>query len=167
MGRFRVGVAAVVAVLVVVAGGPVGARRDPFVSGSAGAGRAVERAVAFVEAVDLARVEAAVGAVLVDAAAFIEAAERSAAALRRAPASRSSSASSGGWGELTDGQLAALNVCEASGDNGWRTGRYGLETGTNDVGSWSLEQQQAEARRIYRERGPTAWGVDCRDEIGG
>lgn len=60
-----------------------------------------------------------------------------------------------------------LNQCEASGENGWRTGRYGLETGTGDVGSWSLEAQQAKVREIYAQYGANAWGVNCRRFFGG
>lgn len=72
-----------------------------------------------------------------------------------------------GGGTITQDQFAALNECEASGENGWRTGRYGLETGTGDVGQWSLEQQQARAQQIYDDVGAGAWGVSCRGILGG
>ena len=72
----------------------------------------------------------------------------------------------GGGGVITSDQFAALNICEAGGENGWRTGRYGLELGY-PIGDWSIEQQQAKAQEIYDRAGAHAWGPLCAPILGG
>ena len=72
----------------------------------------------------------------------------------------------GGGGPITQEQFAALNVCEAGGENGWRTGRYGLELGY-PIGDWSIEAQQAKAQEIFDRAGPHAWGPLCAPILGG
>lgn len=72
----------------------------------------------------------------------------------------------GDGGTITQEQFAALNQCEASGENGWRTGRYGLEF-PYPIGGWSIEQQQAKAQEIFDRAGAHAWGPMCAPILGG
>jgi hypothetical protein len=72
----------------------------------------------------------------------------------------------GGGGVITSDQFAALNICEAGGENGWRTGRYGLELGY-PIGDWSIEQQQAKVQEIFDRAGAHAWGPLCAPILGG
>jgi hypothetical protein len=74
----------------------------------------------------------------------------------------STPAVSGGGGIDFEG----LNQCEASGENGWRTGRYGIEAGY-PIGHLSDAEQQAWVQRIYSQYGAGAWGVACQRYLGG
>ena len=97
-------------------------------------------------------------------------AERVAASARAAaarPASvtpPSASAQGGGGGPLTAAQLQALAQCESGGQNGWRTGYFGLEDGTGTVGQRSWDSQVAQVQQIYARYGRSAWG--CADQAG-
>lgn len=129
----------------------------------------VREAVEYVEWAGAAEVEAGIAAALDDVARFTGQIEADQAAARAAAARAPvvPAARSGGHGGCCSaGQLAALNQCEASGGNGWRTGRYGLEAGY-PVGSMSDADQAAWVQRIYDQSGAHAWGPMCAPILGG
>jgi hypothetical protein len=67
------------------------------------------------------------------------------------------SPSSSGGGSLSYQQLQALSNCESGGQNGWRTGYFGIEAGY-PIGHMSWDEQAAWANRIYADHGASAWG---------
>jgi hypothetical protein len=56
-----------------------------------------------------------------------------------------------------------ISLCESGGENGWRTGYFGIEAGY-PIGHMGYEEQLAWAREIYGRAGDGAWG--CTHSVG-
>jgi hypothetical protein len=123
-----------------------------------GAGAQVVRGAQYVQSVQLEEGVAFVTAVQnAELAEFVAALQVPTVAPERRAGSTSNPALQNGGGGLSDERLRALSQCESGGQNGWRTGYFGIEAGY-PIGNLSWDEQAAWARRIYAEHGSSAWG---------